>query len=56
MIKLTVIMLTGFHCNERMGSSDVKVGMDEKVENAKAKKVADHFRGGGFKAELIYGH
>ena len=31
--------------------------MDEKVENAKAEKVGDHFRGGGgFKAKLIYGH
>ena len=30
--------------------------MDEKVENAKAEKVADHFRGGGgFKAEWLLG-
>ena len=31
-------------------------GIDEKVENAKAEKVSEHFRGGCFKAELIYGH
>ena len=36
---------------------DVKLrGIDEKVENAKAKKVLVHFRGDVYKAEYIYGH